>query len=138
MYIEDYQSGANSDSSCYTLFQGVAEVTSDNEDTLQISDIARDSPEDDGETSDDDERDTSCQLKSILVYPSNTDDRDKNIVLPLKSERKTCFDLDDNEFRALTKENTMRNRASITPSLISSEVRMFYIYNHIHYVIIVG
>ena len=110
----------------------------DNEDTLQISDVTRDSPEDDGETSDDDERNTSCQLKSILVYPNNIDDRDKNIVLPLKSEKKTCSDLDDNEFRALTKENTLRNRASITPSLISSDVRMLHTCNHVQDMIIVG
>jgi len=109
------------------LFQGVAKVTSDNENTLQISNV---SPEDDGETSDDDERNTSCPLKSILVYLNNTDDRDKNIVFPLKSEMKTCFGLDDIEFRALTKKNTMRNCASITPSLISSDVRMLYIYGH--------
>ena len=45
-------------------------------------------------------------------------------MFPPKSEKKASFELDDYDFRALTKENTVRNRANITSSL-SLLVRVF-------------
>ena len=94
-------------------------------------DVTRSSPEDGDETSDDDDnyhkRSISSQPKPILVYPSSNNDGEEtiNLMFPPKSEKKTSFELDDYDFRALTKENTMRNRVSIT-SLKSSDVSIWY------------
>ena len=108
-----------------TLFQGVTEITTDNGDSSSSS-------EDDSETSDNDdqEKNTSNQPKPILVYPcsSNHDGEETiNLMLPQKCEEKTSFELDDDKFRALTKKNTLRNRANITASLRSLIVRMLSI-----------
>ena len=102
-------------SSEISLFQGV------------VDDVTRSSPEDGDETSDDDDNYcTSCQLKPILVCPGNDDGEETiNLMFPKKSEKKASFELDDVDFRALTKQNTMRNRVSVT-SLKSSDVRMWY------------
>jgi len=108
------------------LFQGVAEYIVD-KDTLQVNDSTRSSP---GETSDDNddgdqERNTSSQLKPILVYPNDDDDGEEiiSVTLPQKKTSRPSLELDDYDFRALTKENTLRNRVSVV-SLKSSEVRM--------------
>ena len=102
-------------------------ITKSNEDTLHASgDVTRSSPDDDGETSDEDnddqERSTSSQLTSILVHPSCDDDGEEtiNLTFPKKSDKKTSFELDDYEFRSLTKENTKMNSLSAS-SLRNSE-----------------
>jgi len=115
------------------LFKVVTENTTDNKDTLQHSgsyDVTRSSCEDNGKTSDDDgdddeERNTSSQLKSILVYP-NSDDDGESLAFPQKFEKMTLFEMDNYEFRALTKKNTIRNRTNVT----SLEVRKLYTYRY--------
>ena len=105
-----------------TLFQGVTEITADNEDSSSSS-------EDYSETSDDDdqERNTSNQPKPILVYPSSNHDGGEtiNLMFPQECEIKASFELDDDDFRALTKQNTLRNRVNVTSSLRSLTVRVF-------------
>ena len=110
------------------LFQDVAEYIVD-KDTLQANDSTWSSREDDGETSDDDddddqERNTSSQLKPILVYPNNDDDGEEivSVTLSQKKTSRLSLELNDDDFRALTKENTLRNRVSVVSK--SSEVRM--------------
>ena len=124
---------------CTLSLQGFTEITADSDDSLDSSSSC--SVEDDGETSDDDDvqkRNTCNQLKPILVYPSSTDDVKEtiNLTFPQKSEEKSYMKLDDYDFRALTKENTLRNRANITSSLRSLLVRVFSRYNHNHYTIL--
>ena len=114
------------------FLQGVAEITADNDDSSSSSG-------DDGESSDEDQkRNTSKQPKPILVYPSSTDDGEEtiNLMSPPKSEKNGSSGLDDYDFRALTKENTLRNRANITSSLRSLLVRVSSRYNHNHYTIL--
>ena len=112
-----------------------------NEDTLQASgsyDIT--SPEDDSKISDDGDYkasqiNTSSPLKAILVHPSSDDDGEETIHLtfPNKSKKKSSFELDDYEFRALTKENTMRNHVNFTTTLKTSDVRILNRCNHDYY-----
>ena len=95
------------------------DVTKSSEDTLQASyDVTRSSPDDDGETSDDDdqERNTSSRPRPILVLPNGNDVGEEIIsfIVPQKSEKKASYELDDCEFRSLTKENTKRNSLSAT------------------------
>ncbi|XP_065897197.1 synaptotagmin-like protein 4 [Dysidea avara] len=95
---------------------GVTEITTDNEDSSSSS-------EDYSETSDDDdqEKNTSNQPKPILVYPSSNHDGGEtiNLMFPQECEIKASFELDDDDFRALTKQNTLRNRVNVTSSLRS-------------------
>jgi len=51
------------------------------------------------------------------VYPSDDKDGEEtiNLTFPLKSEKKASLELNDYEFRALTKKNTLRNRVNIAP-----------------------
>ena len=97
------------------------DVTKSSEDTLQASnsyDVTRSSLDDDGETSDEDdeERNTSSQPRPILVLPNGDNDGEEiiNLTVPRKSKKKVSYELDDYEFRSLTKENTKRNSLSAT------------------------
>ena len=97
------------------------DITKSSEDTPKASR----SVEDDEETSDEDDQTTlgnTSTTKPILVVPGGDDDGVEEISLefPRETEKKASFELDDYEFRSLTKENTKLNSISAS-SMRSSE-----------------